>query len=61
MYRTAVCADVRPVLREVFRELDILPPLAASQLPTFRNVGEDGDNTLPKMDPWVIYKSLFFT
>ncbi|KAJ0176889.1 hypothetical protein K1T71_008068 [Dendrolimus kikuchii] len=40
-----LCADVRPVLREVFRELDSLPPLQ-------RPVAESEDCELPQQNNW---------
>ncbi|XP_063825904.1 uncharacterized protein LOC135075389 [Ostrinia nubilalis] len=46
----AVCADVRPVLREVFREQDYLPPLAAEKV---TKPLSDADEPLPKQAEWI--------
>ncbi|KAG6449224.1 hypothetical protein O3G_MSEX005921 [Manduca sexta] len=55
--KQGVCADVRPVLREVFRELDYLPPLATEERDKLHVAG-DADIFLPSVDHWVDkYKS----
>ncbi|XP_037294362.1 uncharacterized protein LOC115442940 [Manduca sexta] len=55
--KQGVCADVRPVLREVFRELDYLPPLATEERDKLHVAG-DADISLPSVDHWVDkYKS----
>ncbi|XP_075977863.1 uncharacterized protein LOC142977675 [Anticarsia gemmatalis] len=54
----AVCTDVRPVLRTVFRELDYLPPLTIDGSSEETKTAGDGDHTAPSAEPWIDqYKS----
>lgn len=52
----SVCADVRPILRTVFRELDYLPPLISEE-PAPETSGPGGDQALPTAR-WV--RHIFF-